>query len=96
MYSINVDHILFTLKDYQKQILNPQSFYINILGINFVNEMIEIIKKNNILYDKVNAPHLGEIYVINRLITELKIDDNELVKRHKVFSSKFSLSHGTV
>eukprot|EP01084_Bolivina_argentea_P308410 533296_1 len=90
--SNNVDHFLFTLKQYKKPISNKRLFE-NILGFKITETMIDIIKKHQILYDIVEIKDFGSVYILNRLVNELKINDLELMRRNVIFSSKLQCTH---
>eukprot|EP01084_Bolivina_argentea_P146667 256739_1 len=84
----NTDHLLFTLKEYKKRILN-RGLFENILGFKITQLMIDIVKQHPIIYERVNVSAFeSKITVLSRLVDELQIDDKQLKQRHMALSSQ--------
>eukprot|EP01083_Nonionella_stella_P248949 861348_1 len=79
---------MYTLKEYQKFIINKTVFY-DILGFMITDPMIDFIKTHAALYDKVNSDVFvaKKTKVITRLVQELDINDELLVERERVAST---------
>eukprot|EP01084_Bolivina_argentea_P129488 228693_1 len=82
----NVDHLMYTVQTYKKQILDVVQFY-NILGRMFTDSWIPFIKEHNLLFVKTDFNPNRR--VLDVLIEDLKIQ--QLHAEHQVLSSLFVL-----
>eukprot|EP01083_Nonionella_stella_P269374 911355_1 len=85
---------MYTLKEYQKFIVNKNVFY-NILGFLITPPMIDCIKNHEVLYDEVDSDELGphNNTVITRLVQELGVKDELLVDKDRVLSATVDCVH---
>merc|ERR1712008_426345 len=69
------------------QHIAKQSLFWKILGFIYQEEMINFVRDHHTLYDRVCIDK-QEVYVLDRLVDELKIDDNKLNERKNILSNK--------
>eukprot|EP01084_Bolivina_argentea_P077555 140708_1 len=90
-----VNQLVFTLKEYKKRIEDPNRFY-NMLGFKVTEEMIDIIKRHPILYQKHDIDGMGKrISVLSRVLNELKINDAVLIHRYNVLTSTIQCEYSS-
>eukprot|EP01083_Nonionella_stella_P137028 417044_1 len=84
----NVDHLLFTIKSYKKEILDKDHFYV-ILGISFTTSWVPFIEVHHVLFDPIDKDE--SVRVLDVLVEKLKISSHDLLKKHQTFKSATEL-----
>eukprot|EP01083_Nonionella_stella_P054923 144948_1 len=82
----NVDHLMYTVKSYTKDILNRGNFYA-ILGVYFVESWLPFIQAHHLLFDPIDKDR--NVRVLDILVKDLGM--KALYHKHKLLSSTFEL-----
>eukprot|EP01083_Nonionella_stella_P054922 144942_1 len=80
----NVDHLLYTIKSYTKDIVNKNQFYA-ILGISFSESWIPCIETHDVLYDPTDKD--PNVRVLDVLVEDLGF--KQLYNKYKLLSLRF-------